>query len=85
MARNYGSTVGLAKEDIICVPAARAFGFSDAKAPSLSLAGLFCEVGFSDGDCCSVIKIFLSQIFHALLGLFTLDLRVHFPLRSLNF
>lgn len=47
MARNYGWTVGLAKEDIICVPAAIAFGFSNATDPSLSLAGLFREVGFS--------------------------------------
>ena len=50
MARNYGWTVGLAKEDIICVPAAIAFGFSDAPDPSLSLAELFCEVGFSGND-----------------------------------
>ena len=50
MARNYGWTVGLTKEDIICVPAAIAFGFSDATDPALSLAGLFHEVGFSGND-----------------------------------
>ena len=50
MARNYGWTVGLAREDIICVPAAIAFGFSDAMDPSVSLAGLFLEIGFSNSD-----------------------------------
>lgn len=50
MARNYGWTVGLAKEDIICVPAAIAFGFSDATDPSLSVAGLFHKVGFSSNE-----------------------------------
>jgi uncharacterized protein (DUF169 family) len=47
MARNYGWTVGLAKEDVICTPAAIAFGFTDSPDPSASLAGLFCEVEFS--------------------------------------
>jgi uncharacterized protein (DUF169 family) len=50
MARNYGWTIGLAREDIICVPAAIAFGFSDATDPSLSLVDLFREVGFSGND-----------------------------------
>jgi uncharacterized protein (DUF169 family) len=50
MARNYCWTIGLAREDIICVPAAIAFGFSDATDPSLSLIDLFREVGFSGND-----------------------------------
>jgi uncharacterized protein (DUF169 family) len=50
MARNYGWTVGLAKEDVICVPAAVVFGFSDSADPSDSLAGLFCEIDFSSSD-----------------------------------
>ncbi len=45
-----GWTVGLAKEDIICVPAAIAFGFTDAADPSLSLAGLFHEIAFCNSD-----------------------------------
>jgi len=47
MARNFGWTIGLAKEDVICVPASIAFGFSDASDPCGSLAGLFLEVAFS--------------------------------------
>ena len=50
MARNYGWTVGLTKEDIICVPAAIAFGFTDAADPSASIASLFHEIGFSSSD-----------------------------------
>ena len=30
MARNYGWTIALAREDVICVPAAIVFGFSDS-------------------------------------------------------
>ena len=47
MARNYGWTVGLAKEDVICVPGAIAFGFSGSSDPPASLARLFCEINFS--------------------------------------
>jgi uncharacterized protein (DUF169 family) len=47
MARNYGWTVGLAREDVICVPAAIVFGFSDSTDPPGSLAKLFCEIDFS--------------------------------------
>mgnify|MGYP005838969285 CR=1 FL=1 len=47
MARLYGWTVGLAKEDLICVPAMIAFGFSGAPDPKESLASLFCQVEFS--------------------------------------
>lgn len=47
MARNYGWTVGLTREDVICVPAAIVFGFSDAADQAASVAGLFTEVNFS--------------------------------------
>jgi len=47
MARNYGWTVGLTREDLICVPAMIAFGFSAAADSAESLAGLFCEVDFA--------------------------------------
>jgi uncharacterized protein (DUF169 family) len=47
MARVYGWTVGLTRDDLICVPAMIAFGFSDAPNPAESLTGLFCEVDFA--------------------------------------
>jgi len=47
MARVYGWTVGLTREDLICVPAMIAFGFSGAADPTESLTGLFCEVEFA--------------------------------------
>ena len=50
MARNHGWTIGLTKEDIICVPAAIVFGFSDASDQPASLARLFCEINFSSTD-----------------------------------
>ncbi len=50
MARNYGWTVGLTKEDVICVPAAIVFGFSESPDPPASLAGLFCEINFSQNE-----------------------------------
>jgi uncharacterized protein (DUF169 family) len=50
MARSYGWTVGLAKEDVICVPAAIVFGFSESSDPPASLAGLFCEINFSSTE-----------------------------------
>jgi uncharacterized protein (DUF169 family) len=46
MSRVYGWTVGLTKEDLICVPAMIAFGFSGAADPPATLARLFCEVNF---------------------------------------
>ena len=39
MARIYGWTVGLTKEDIVCVPAAIAFGFSDSADSGASWEG----------------------------------------------
>ena len=47
MARNHGWTVGLAKEDVVCVPAAIVFGFSESTDAAASIAGLFCEINFS--------------------------------------
>jgi uncharacterized protein (DUF169 family) len=47
MARVYGWTMGIAKEDLICVPAMLAFGFSRASEPRGTLGKLFCEIGFS--------------------------------------
>jgi uncharacterized protein (DUF169 family) len=46
MARVYGWPVGLAKEDLICVPGMLAFGFAPAAEPMMELGRLFCEVGF---------------------------------------
>ncbi len=46
MARVYGWAVGLAQEDLICIPGMLAFGFTPATDPILELAQLFCEVGF---------------------------------------
>jgi len=50
MARVYGWTVGLAKEDLVCVPGMIAFGFSGAAEPAPTLAKLFCEVQFLSSE-----------------------------------
>lgn len=50
MARNYGWTVGLGREDVICVPAAIVFGFSDAVDQAGALSKLFCEINFSSNE-----------------------------------
>jgi uncharacterized protein (DUF169 family) len=47
MARIYGWTVGLTKEDIVCVPAAIAFGFSASADSAVSLGKLFCSGSYS--------------------------------------
>jgi len=47
MARLYGWTMGLTKEDLICVPAMIAFGFARASDRVSTLGKLFCEVSFS--------------------------------------
>jgi uncharacterized protein (DUF169 family) len=47
MARVYGWSVGLAREDLVCIPGMLAFGFTPATDPILELAQLFCEVGFN--------------------------------------
>jgi uncharacterized protein (DUF169 family) len=48
MARVYGWTVGLAAEDLICVPAMIVFGFGRTSEPEEALAGLFCEIDFAE-------------------------------------
>ena len=50
MARTYGWTVGLTKQDLICVPAMIAFGLSGAADPVETLGKLFCEVDFSQTE-----------------------------------
>jgi uncharacterized protein (DUF169 family) len=47
MARSYGWSLGLTKEDLICVPAMVAFGFSDSINPADNLAGLLCDIDFA--------------------------------------
>ncbi len=47
MARSYGWTVGLAKEDLTCIPAMIMFGFSNSPDPAGDLSRLFCEISFS--------------------------------------
>lgn len=47
MARIYGWTVGLSREDLLCVPAMIAFGFTDSADQTESLTRLFCEIDFS--------------------------------------
>lgn len=44
LARTYGWTVGLTKEDLICVPAMIAFGFSKKSDPGEPLCDLFGEI-----------------------------------------
>ena len=50
MARIYGWTVGLTKNDIICVPAAIAFGFTSSADTASSLTRLFCDAGYSRNE-----------------------------------
>ncbi|MDR3568107.1 MAG: DUF169 domain-containing protein [Syntrophobacteraceae bacterium] len=47
MARNYGWTVGLTREDVICVPAAIVFGLSKSADPQASLSRLYWEASFA--------------------------------------
>ncbi len=47
MARVYGWSVGLKKDDIVCVPAMIAWGMSAAENPKEELSGLFETVGFA--------------------------------------
>jgi uncharacterized protein (DUF169 family) len=44
MARLYGWTVGLAKQDLVCVPAMISFGMTGASNPAKVVGKLFCEV-----------------------------------------
>jgi uncharacterized protein (DUF169 family) len=50
MARLYGWTVGIAKEDLVCVPAAIAFGMSDAEDSAAALGKLFCGGSYSASE-----------------------------------
>jgi len=50
MARVYGWTMGLTKDDVVCVPAAIAFGFSDSEDTAASLGRLFCEGSYSKSE-----------------------------------
>jgi uncharacterized protein (DUF169 family) len=50
MARLYGWTVGLTKEDLVCVPAAIAFGFSESADSASSLARVFCAGNYSQNE-----------------------------------
>ncbi len=47
MARVYGWTVGLTKDDLICVPAMIMFGFTTAADQTATLARLFGEIKFA--------------------------------------
>jgi len=47
MARVYSWTVGLTREDLICVPAMIMFGFTEAADQPATLARLFAEVQFA--------------------------------------
>jgi uncharacterized protein (DUF169 family) len=47
MARSYGWTIGICKEDIVCVPAMISFGFTGASNQKATIAKLFCEVTLS--------------------------------------
>lgn len=47
MARVYGWTVGLTREDLICVPAMIMFGFTEAADQPATLARLFGEINFA--------------------------------------
>jgi len=50
MARLYGTAMGVTREDLVCVPAAIAFGMSDSKDPAASLTRLFCEGNYSRSE-----------------------------------
>ena len=47
MARTYGWTVGLGREDLICVPAMIAFGFTPARDQKAVMSKLLCNVTLS--------------------------------------
>src|SRR5512136_736405 len=57
MARVYGWTMGLTRDDLICVPAMVAFGLTSAEDPRGSLASLFCEIGFHASEKAAATEI----------------------------
>jgi uncharacterized protein (DUF169 family) len=50
MARVYGWTMGLTKDDLICVPAMLAFGFTSAPDPAEALEWLLCQMNFAKDE-----------------------------------
>jgi uncharacterized protein (DUF169 family) len=46
LARVYGWPVGLARDDLLCIPGMLTFGFTPAIDPVMELGQLFCETGF---------------------------------------
>lgn len=47
MARTYGWTVGITRDDVICVAAMIVFGFTPAEDPVGTLSELFCEIAYA--------------------------------------
>jgi uncharacterized protein (DUF169 family) len=50
MARIYGWTVGITRDDVVCVPAMIAWGWSGAEDGASELQGLFATVGFAKDE-----------------------------------
>jgi len=50
MARLYGWTVGISREDLICVPASLVFGFGGEVDPDETLAKLYSEINFHKNE-----------------------------------
>jgi len=50
MARLYGWTLGITKADLICVPAALAFGFTETADPDAGIVRLFCAGNYSKNE-----------------------------------
>ncbi|SMC20050.1 Uncharacterized conserved protein, DUF169 family [Desulfacinum hydrothermale DSM 13146] len=50
MARLYGWTVGVTRDDVVCVPAMIAWGWSGAQDGASELQGLFATVGFAEDE-----------------------------------
>jgi uncharacterized protein (DUF169 family) len=50
MARVYGWTVGVTRDDLICLPAMLVFGFTPAPDPGEVLGRLFCQVDFAKDE-----------------------------------
>ena len=50
MVRLYGWSLGVAKEDLVCVPAALAFGFGETDDAARCISRLFCEGSYSRNE-----------------------------------
>ncbi len=57
LARVYGWTVGLTKDDLICLPALLAFGMTSTPDPADALARLFCDLNFGSGKEASMREV----------------------------